>query len=445
MSAVRGLKSDLVRTWHKVKNVEKGSYRYWRLRTLYACIIGYAVFYIARQNFSMALPGISQEFGYTKTDMGWIVTSFSIVYGVGKFFNGYLSDRSNARYFMAAGLLGSATVCFMVGFSASIVWLGLFWIINAWFQSMGWPPVARMLTHWFSPRELGTKWALCASSHQIGALVIAVSGGYLIQALGWRSVFLIPGVIAAVGAFFLLNRLRDTPKEVGLPPVEEYKNDVQSYSESAERITFREIIPLILKNKLVWYMAMANMFLYIPRMGLFTWVPTFMKEYKGVTLIAAGWQLASFEFAGLLGGILAGWLSDTLFQGRRGPVGSVFMLASAATLALLWISPEGWVWFDAAVLFLTGFLVYGPQVLVGIAATDFSSKRAAGVAIGFTGTFAYIGSAMVGAPLGSLVDHFGWGAGFALFVVSALMGAFFFAMTWRHRSKTLGAQETISS
>lgn len=440
MSAVRALKADLVRTWHKVTNVEKGSYRYWRIRTLYACIVGYAIFYVARQNFSMALPGISNEFGYSKMEMGWIVTSFSIVYGVGKFLNGYLSDRSDARYFMAAGLLGSATVCFFVGFSYSIAWLGLFWIANAWFQSMGWPPVARMLTHWFSPRELGTKWALCASSHQIGALVIAISGGYIIQAYGWRAVFYVPGIIAAVGAFFLLNRLRDTPKDVGLPVVEEYKNDVSEYKESTERITFREIFPLIIKNKLVWYMAMANMFLYIPRMGLFTWVPTFMKEYKGVTLITAGWQLASFEFAGLLGGILAGWMSDKIFHGRRGPVGAVFMVSSAATLGLLWLTPPGWAWFDAITLFLTGFLVYGPQVLVGIAATDFSSKRAAGVAIGFTGTFAYVGSAMVGAPLGSLVDSFGWGAGFVLFIASAVLGGVFFALTWRHRSKTLDSK-----
>ncbi len=434
---MRLLQKDLLQTWHKVTNVEKGSYRYWRIRILYSSIIGYAVFYIARQNFSMALPGISQEFGYSKTEMGWIITSFSIIYGLGKFLNGYISDRSNARYFMAIGLLGSATACFLVGFSYGIAWLGIFWIANAWFQSMGWPPVARMLTHWFSPRELGTKWALCASSHQIGALIIAISGGYLVQAYGWRSVFYVPGVIALLGALFLLNRLRDTPKEVDLPAVEEYKNEKSRQCDTLDRITFQEVLPLIIKNKLVWYMAMANMFLYIPRMALFNWVPTFMKEYKGVNLITAGWQLASFEFAGLLGGILAGWLSDTIFQGRRGPVGAVFMLLSGVALAILWATPAGYVWADAVTLFLAGFLVYGPQVLVGIAATDFSSKRAAGVAIGFTGTFAYIGSAMVGAPLGWLVDHWGWGAGFILCIASSLLGAFFFAMTWRHRSQVL--------
>lgn len=444
MSTLRVLQKDILQAWHKVATLERGSYRYWRLRVLYASILGYAVFYIARQNFSMALPGIAQEFGYSKMEIGWVITSFSIVYGIGKFLNGYLSDLSNARYFMAAGLLGSATACFFVGCSYSVVWLGVFWIANGWFQSMGWPPVARMLTHWFSPRELGTKWALCASSHQIGALIIAASGGYLIQAYGWRSVFYVPGIVAALGALFLLNRLRDTPKEVGLPSVEEYKNDLSRHPESSERITFKEIFPLILKNKLVWYMAMANLFLYIPRMGLFTWVPTFMKEYKGMSLIIAGWQLASFEFAGLLGGILAGWLSDTVFHGRRGPVGTVFMLLSGVTLAILWVTPAGYAWFDALVLFCSGFLVYGPQVLVGIAATDFSSKRAAGVAIGFTGVFAYVGSAIVGAPMGWLVDHLGWGAGFGLFVLSSLLGAFFFGMTWHHRSRILQTERKNS-
>lgn len=414
------------------------SFRYWRLRILYATIIGYAAFYLVRQNFSMAMPGIMEEFGYSKIEMGWIASVFSIVYGAGKFINGYLSDRSDARYFMATGLFLSAIVSFCMGFGSGLIFFGLLWGLNGCFQSMGWPPCARLITHWFSPKELGAKWALWASSHQIGAVAIFGLGGFLIEQFGWRSAFIVPAFFSMGLAFFLFNRLRDTPKEVGLPPVEEYKGDVNHVSHHYEdRITIREVFTTVLANKLVWYMAIANMCLYIPRMGIFFWAPTFLKEFKGVTLIIAGMQLVSFEIAALVGGIMAGWISDKFFGGRRGPIATLFLIGLAIALFIVWKVPPGYPLVDTTMLIIAGFLLNGPQVLNGIATADFASKRAVGVATGVTGSFAYIGSAIAGVGMGAIVQDYGWEGGFMLFIFAALVGAFFFALTWHNRAKIL--------
>lgn len=440
MSIAKAITQDIYETFQKLANIEKHSYRYWRIRILYSSIIGYAAYYLVRQNFSMAIPGLMDEFGYTKVEMGWIVTIFSIVYGIGKFFNGYLSDRSNARYFMSIGLFLSAIVSIFMGLGVGLSAMAFIWGINAWFQSMGWPPAARMLTHWFSPKELGTKWGLCASSHQIGAAVILVLAGYLIDVFGWRSAFIVPSILAFIFSIFLFNRLRDTPQEVGLPSVEEYKGD-GVYTQSSERITIREVLTEVFGNKLVWYIGIANMCLYIPRIGVFTWAPTFLKEFKGVTLLVAGWQTAGFEMAGLLGGILAGWISDRLFAGRRGPVGALFLLGLSVCLFAIWLIPRGHPFLDTIALMVAGFLVYGPQVLAGVACADLTSKRAVGVAIGFTGSFAYAGSAISGVGIGAIVENYGWPAGFILFIVTSLIGAFFFSLTWNHRSKNLNSSE----
>lgn len=286
----------------KVFACEKGSFTYWRLRMLYATIIGYAAFYLVRQNLSMAMPGIGEEFNYSKTELGWIVTIFSFSYGAGKLVNGYFSDRSDARYFMSIGLFLSALISIFMGLGYGLIFFAFMWGLNGCFQSMGWPACARLITHWFSPTELGSKWALWASSHQIGAVAVFGIGGFLIENYGWRSVFIMPAFVSIGVAFFLFNRLRDTPKEVGLPPVEEYKGDVIHVAdEYEERITLKEVITTVLANRLVWYMAIANMCLYIPRMGIFFWAPTFLKEYKGVTLVIAGMQLVAFELACLVG------------------------------------------------------------------------------------------------------------------------------------------------
>jgi len=445
MTVAQAISQNVSTTLGKIFYTEKGSFTYWRMRMLYATIVGYAAYYLVRQNFAMSIPGIREEFGYSKYEVGWIVTVFSITYGVGKLVNGYLSDRSDARYFMSVGLFLSAIVSFFMGLGSSLFFFALLWGLNGCFQSMGWPACARLITHWFSPKELGSKWALWASAHQIGAVAIFGLGGFLIEHFGWRSAFIVPAFISMGLSFFLFNRLRDTPKKVGLPPVEEYKGDTVHVSHHYdERITMREVITTVLANKLVWYMAIANMCLYIPRMGIFYWAPTFLKEYKGVTLIIAGMQLVSFEVASLIGGITAGWISDKVFGGRRGPIATVFLIGLAFALFIVWKIPPGYPFLDALVLMIAGFLLNGPQVLNGVATADFASKRAVGVATGITGVCAYVGSALAsGAGLGKIVEIYGWEGGFLLFILAALMGAAFFALTWNHRAKILDNKPEI--
>lgn len=424
--------------YEKIFHSPPGTFTYWRVRILYATILGYAAFYLIRQNFSMTVPGIMEEFGYSKFEMGWIGTTFAIVYGVGKFLNGYLSDRSDARYFMSFGLLLSAIVCLCMGFCSSLLVFIFLWGLNGWFQSMGWPPCARLITHWFSPSELGSKWALWASSHQIGAISILGLGGFLIERWGWRSAFVVPAFVAMGFSLFLFNRLRDTPKKVGLPPVEEYKGDVTHVSHKYdERITLKEVLTTVLANRLVWFMAIANMCLYVPRMGIFFWGITFLKEFKDATLVTAGLQLVSFEVASIVGGLVAGWVSDKFFSSRRGPVGTLFLLGGAISLFAIWQMPAGYPLLNTLFLVMCGFLLNGPQVLNGLATADFASKRAVGVATGFTGSFAYIGAAFSGAGVGKISDQFGWEGVFLLFIATVLISAFFFSLTWNHRAKIL--------
>ena len=427
---------DLVST-----NLAEKSYPYWRLRVMYTAIIGYAVFYLVRANFSVAIPIIGQTYGYSKTQLGIVITVFSIVYGIGKFINGYLSDKSNARYFMSIALVGSATVnCFM-GFGDSIFFFCVLWGINAWFQSMAWPPIVRLLTHWFSPVELGTRWGIVNSSHQIGGAAIFLLASYLIVNFGWQSAFYIPAIIAFGTAIFLFNRLRDTPHSLGLPSIEEYKGIVKSKQcEEDEHITNRELVRRVLRNKLLWYVCLGNMFLYIVRMGAFTWAPTFLQEMKGSAVIASAWQGAAFEIAGIAGGIIAGIASDRIFKGRRGPVSVVYMIALVFALFYFMYVPEGNQTMLFFAMFALGFLIFGPQVLAGIAAADFASKKAACTANGLTGTFGYLGGAISGVGIGYIADTWGWNGGFLFLAASAAMGAICFSLTWNHRSEVLEAQ-----
>jgi sugar phosphate permease len=311
--------------------------------------MGYATFYLVRQNFQIATPKMLDELGYTRTEIGWVFSAFAIIYGVGKFVSGMICDRTNARYFMTIGLVGSAFCSLLIGFSSSLTVLVIFYSLNGAFQSAGWPPVSRLMTQWYSPEELGTKWGIVSASHQLGSIIILIIGAHLSVMFGWRFVFIIPAVIALILALFLLERLRDSPQSLGLPSIEEKENlavDGVQHSD-AEEITIKEVMfEHILPNKALWYVCMANFFVYIIRMGFFNWAPTFLREACGIGVIGAAWQNVAFEFMGSIGGLTAGWASDKIFRGKRNCTAFYFMACLIVSLFIFWKMSTHSVWIN---------------------------------------------------------------------------------------------------
>ncbi|HPW45632.1 MAG TPA: MFS transporter [bacterium] len=414
----------------------KRLYKHFRTRNLYGMVVGYAIYYFVRKNFSMAMPVMLQELGYTKTDFGAILTLFAILYGIGKFVNGVLGDYTNARYLMAFGLLLSGVINFFFGMSSGIMAFGFFWLLNAWVQSLGMPASVRLLTRWFSPTELGTIWGIQSTAHQIGGAGIMVFAGWLIPRYGWRFSFYIPAAIAILTSFWLINRLRDTPQSVGLPPIEKHRGETtEADPDAGDTKPFMVIMKdHIFRNRLLWIVATANIFVYVVRVGIMDWAPTFLTEARGSGLVGAGFKTAAFELAGMLGAIGAGWVSDKIFRGRRGPLATISMILLGVVVSLLWILPPGRPMIDTALLIAAGILVYGPQLLVPVAATDFACKQAASTAAGVTGAFGYIGAAISGLGTGLLVDKYGWAGGIYFFAGAAFLGSILFAMTWNKRS-----------
>jgi sugar phosphate permease len=180
----------------------QGQFRRWQRRVLFFSIIGYALFYFVRKNLSMAMPAMSRDLHLDKVTLGWFLTLHGLLYGVSKFANGFIGDRANARVMMVVGLAGSAVLNVFFGLSSTVAALGIIWMFNGWFQGMGFPPCARLITHWFSPRQLATKMSQWNISHSIGGGLILILCGYLVT-LGWRYCFFVPAAIALAGAYLM--------------------------------------------------------------------------------------------------------------------------------------------------------------------------------------------------------------------------------------------------
>lgn len=417
------------------KEVDRLYPRY-RVRIWATLFVGYAVFYFVRKNLSAAQPMMIKELGISKTEMGLVWSALYLTYGVSKLVNGVLGDRANARYFMPIGLFFSAIANWVFGWSTGLLTLGIVWAINGWFQGMGWPAVARLLSQWFSPSERGRVFGAWNVSHQVGGGIILILSGYLTQNYGWRYSLWVPAIIALLTCFYLLNRLRDTPESLGLPPVERWREDEPEKGEVDDgavkegALSVREILwDHVLTNRQLWFLSLANFFVYLVRYGAMDWAPTFLVEMKHSTIAAASYKTSLFEGAGILGALVAGWLIDTKFRHRRHTVNVVYMLLLVFGILGLWKLPVGNPVLEGVYLALIGFLVYGPQMLVGVLAVDMSGKFAAATASGFTGLFGYLGGIASGIGTGWIVDRYGWDGGFVFFTASALIGTILFLFT----------------
>ncbi|MCX7047994.1 MAG: phosphoglycerate transporter protein PgtP [Candidatus Sumerlaeota bacterium] len=422
------------------------SYKRLRIQVFAGIFVGYAAYYLVRNNFALAIPDILEEHPeYSKAKLGMAMTGLSIAYGVSKFLLGSVSDRSNPRWFLPLGLLIScgilATCGLWKGIYASLIAIIALQTLNGAAQGMGWPPCGKTMVHWFCTRERGVIVSFWNVAHNVGGGLVAslaLLGVTLCHDWGAKFYFNASvAAIVAVGAWFLL---RDTPQSCGLPPIEEYKNDYPpDYSADHERtFTFREIFfQHVLSNKFLWAIAFANAFVYFVRYGVVNWIPTYLQTAKKFSFqdSSLGWAL--YEYAAIPGTIVCGWMSDKVFKGRRAPATILFMALTLVAVLVYWSNINGPLWLDYVTLVAIGFLIYGPIMIIGLHALDLVPKKAAGTAAGFTGFFGYVfGSAVSGTGVGWIADHWGWHGVFITMVACCVLTIAFSALTLGHKARS---------
>jgi OPA family glycerol-3-phosphate transporter-like MFS transporter len=422
-------------------------YKKYRWSTLESTFLGYAVFYLVRNNLSTVAKDIEGALHYDHNMIGSILAISAIAYGLGKFLMGSLSDRSNPGRFMATGLLLTAMCNFAFGSVENYTVHLILWALNGFIQGMGWPPCGRSIGHWFSLRERGSYFAIWNIAHNIGGGVAGILAAFAASNYGWQAAFYFPGVIAVVGSVYLFWRLRDTPQSVGLPSIEEFKNDYpedeREHGIHEKELSTRELfIDNILTNKYLWLIAAANFFVYIVRYSMLDWGPTYLREMKGATLAGGGLAILIIEFGGIPSTLLMGWLSDKV-GGRRGMVSLLCMIPIFAAFAGIYLNPPGNLWLDMTFLAIIGFFIYPPVMLLGVYGLDLTSKKAVGTAAGFIGLFGYVGRTVQAKGFGWIVEYYGaiYGPEVAWkSVISAILGCTLLAIillsfTWNVKPK----------
>ena len=440
----------------KIERGPEADAKYKRLRwqVFIGIFIGYAGFYIVRKNFSMAIPALA-PFGFEKGELGIVLSMNAIAYGFSKFLMASISDRSDARKFLPLGLICAAlSMLFMI---VPVQWIGaehknwaiiLMAALNflvGWFNGMGWPPCGRVMTHWFSIKERGTWMSFWNCAHNVGGALVGPMAVYGAMWFGsWFygtaqdyyfliGTYAFPAATAILIAVLAYLMIRDTPQSCGLPSIEEWSGHASStYSAKAEEVlSTKQIFATVLSNKLLWYIAFANAFVYMVRYGCLVWAPTILTE-KGINLKDAGWAYFAYEMAAIPGTIICGWLSDKVFHGRRALPTILFMALIIVAIFFYMYNLDN-INIVIGCLIAIGFLIYGPVMLIGVQALDLAPKNVAGTAAGLTGFMGYVlGTAVLAnIVIGYVAENSGWTATFYLLIGACLLSIAFMALTYK--------------
>ncbi|WP_061993585.1 MFS transporter, partial [Fructobacillus ficulneus] len=377
----------------------------------------YIGYYIIRLVFTTEQVPIMKAYGFDLTQIGLILSTFGIGYGVAKIFMGGLVDRLNSKIFLAVGLYLSAFFNLLIGFTQNFYVILFLMLLIAMTQAMGAPACQRQISLWFSKKHRGSIFAIWASAHNAGAFlcVASVQLATLMFSGSLTAVFAVSSFFSVLIASLMLLINTDKPEDVGLPDITTYSGyvEVDGRGQKTDQATtdagfYQVLVHDILLNKVVWLVTLTSMSIYIVRYGVMSWIPSYLPT-KGFSVSWAKWFIGVFELSAVPGVIGMGALSD-LMNGRRALICLYSTIAMLACLGI-YFNSNSQVILTLALFFL-GTLIYAPISLVGLMVNEAVPNYAVGLSTGFMGFFQYIfGETVATALIGHLVNQYGWDAG----------------------------------
>ena len=379
----------------------------------------YTSFYMCRYNFSIANKAISTEYGFTREQMGYIITVALFAYACGQIINGLLTDHIGGKRAMLIGAAGTIVMNILFGAASFAGMLGLFIAIrglDGYLQAFGAPGMVKINTAWFSHRERGRFSGIFGFMINLGRFGIftlgpALLAGFTVLGLihvppmHWRWLFWTPSVICALVAVGMALTVEETPEAAGFEGViPDDSGPANTGTGVVAQVS--QVIQTIATNPVVWVTACAYACTGAVRQAVDQWFPRYMQDLYHVDLHSKSFQFLAFliPFVASVGSLTSGYVSDTLFKGRRAPVAAAlyFLETAIILLAAQFHGPH------AAILFLVliSFTANSTHSILGSAAPmDIGGRRMAGFALGVIDSFQYFGGSLAGYFLGKLLDR----------------------------------------
>jgi OPA family glycerol-3-phosphate transporter-like MFS transporter len=430
----------------------------------------YAFLYMGRYNLTSAKVALGDLL--TKGDFSLIFGVGAVVYGVAFVINGPLTDRFGGKKAMLVGALGTLSANFAMGLvtedaldglarggSTQTLGAGLtslltiLYAVNMYFQSFGAVAIVKVNAPWFHVRERGVFGAIFGILISLG-VYFAYDWSDIILALApvpW--VFYVPAIILSVFVALDVFLVADSPSEAGL---KDFDTGDASSGDDGPRLPVFEVFRRMLTNPVILTIAAIEFCSGYLRQAIMQYYKQFAKAIANpdplVTWVQDNWGVLLCA-AGILGGTVAGVISDRIFNSRRGPVSAVLyglMLAGAVAGVFLVTTPV----IGLLVVLMSLFIIGVHGMLSGTASMDFGGRKNAGVAVGIIDGFVYLGTGSMALLFGALLpsekvdpvtcirpdsDPANWVVWPLLMVPLALIGLLLSRRIWHAKPQPKGA------
>lgn len=388
-------------------------YKALRNRTFWGATAAYSLYYVCRMSLSVVKQPLIDEGILSAGQLGLIGSALLFVYAVGKFMNGFIADYCNMKRFMATGLFISAAVNLIMGtlgffhgpagLPSMLIFIAfaVLWGINGWMQSMGSPPGVISLSRWFPRSKRGTYYSIFSSTPYVGEFLSFIITGMVVGAFGWEYGFIVAAAAGLVGSAVILLFVSDTPESKGLPSIYELSGEQKT---KEDQMATKELQKIVLRHPGIWIIALSSAFIYITKYAVAGWGVLFLQKAKDFPLEEAT-QIIAFSAAfGVVGTVLAGWLSDRIFKGDRVKPAILSGVLSFIALALFLFAGGGYVMniFYVSLFSLAVGVLY--CIVAGLMAVDIVPRKATGAALGVVGISSYVAAGLQDITSGYLIQ-----------------------------------------
>jgi len=300
--------------------------------------------WIPRTTYPPLIPEMSSALKLTYTQAGLLMTGFWVGYIVTQLPSGYISDRIGVRRTLAGALALIGIFSMMAGTASSFTDCLAYRTLCGLAAGCIFAPGSGIVLRWFHPKDRGTATSLYVTGSRIGAIIgLTLSPAISAFFDVWRWSFWIlsaPAFLTAITVFLFMKESPETGNSHKVFKRQEAMKTPLSYG-------------LIFEKKSLWLLILATCGYFCAFNTVYTWVPTYLFETFGVSLVSAGLVLSLFSGLGIVGAPLGGIVADRVIKRKASVIFLGFMTMSLGCLAISFVASSN-VWPVIGLLILIG-------------------------------------------------------------------------------------------
>ena len=283
--------------------------------------LGWSLGNLDRYIMNYAVVAITGDLNLDASATGIILSSFFLGYAIMQIPGGWLADKFGAKKILLFSVImwsiftGLTAIAWSL--TAMIVIRFLFGIGEGGFQ----PSSSKIIATVFPKENRGRAMSIMLTSGGIVSLFVPLLSAFLLGTIGWRMMFIIIGAIGAVIAILYWKYIK-LPVETAAST-----ETVENKVNAPTKLGFKDLF----KTPLMWNLVIAYFCMYAVNWGLVSWIPTYLKQNRGLDLMSIGWAQTIPALTTIIGIYGSGYIIDKLPRGMDKVLGAI----SCAVIGIL--------------------------------------------------------------------------------------------------------------